>query len=47
MRDLDSGVEMIVDEGTAVELRRTARKIQFTAPWVALVLTAIALWALR
>jgi hypothetical protein len=47
MRDLDSGIEMIADETTKSGLRRTARKIQFAAPWVALIFAAIALWATR
>jgi len=47
MRDSDSGIEMIIDEGTKSGLRLMARKIQFTAPWVALILTAVALWATR
>jgi hypothetical protein len=47
MRDSESGVEMITDESTKSGLRRAARRIQFTAPWVALILTVIALWVVR
>jgi hypothetical protein len=47
MRGSESGIEMITDERMRSGLRLAARKIQFTAPWVALVLTAIALWATR
>jgi hypothetical protein len=47
MRDFESGVEMITDEGAKSALRVTARKIQLTAPWLAVILTAIALWVTR
>jgi hypothetical protein len=44
MRDGESGIEAIADEGVRSALRRTARRIQFTAPLAALVLTGLALW---
>jgi hypothetical protein len=47
MRDSESGVEMITDEVTKLGLRLRARTIQFTAPFVALILTLIAFWAVR
>jgi hypothetical protein len=47
MRESESAIEMITDEGAQTALRRAARRIQFTAPVVALVLTAIALWLTR
>jgi hypothetical protein len=47
MRDSESGVEMITDEDTKSGLRLCARRIQFTAPFIALILTVIALWAAR
>jgi hypothetical protein len=47
MRESDSSIEIITDERAQSALRRVARRIQFMAPVVALVLTAIALWATR
>jgi hypothetical protein len=47
MRESDSAVEIITDQRLQSTLRRVARRIQFMAPFVALVLTAIALWATR
>jgi hypothetical protein len=47
MRQSDSAIEIIGDERTQAALRRVARRIQFAAPVVALILTAIALWATR
>ena len=47
MRGSESGIEMITDEVTKSGLRLRARRIQFTAPIVALILTLIALWAAR
>jgi hypothetical protein len=47
MRDSESGVEMITGEDAKSGLRRIARRIQFTAPFIALILTLIALWAAR
>jgi hypothetical protein len=44
MRDGQSGIEKITDQATKSKLRLTARWIQFTAPVVALVLTAVTLW---
>jgi hypothetical protein len=44
MRDGESGIESITDESTKSGLRLAARRIQFTAPVVAMILTAISLW---
>jgi hypothetical protein len=47
MRDGESGIESITDEGTRLGLRLTARRIQFAAPVAALIFTAAALWLAR
>jgi len=47
MRLESSGTEVITDATAKTTLRQTARKIQFVSPMAALILTTIALWAVR